>query len=279
VCQVNPGRILFSDTTGFGTLLSINPDGTGWKAEQQQSYDGTWTPTYDRYVYAAQSIDRLPDLVLSPSTNGSPGWLLTKSGGVDEEPAVSPDGSKVAFASDRVWNVNNGGWEIFVEPLKGQWLEQGLFQATFSPGHDRWPHWSPNGNYIVYASQRTLIGGVAGTTYHIWRMYADGSNQAPLNLSIEGRHPAYSPDGTRIAFTTKARDGTNRIAVMNADGTNPVVIANGLTDSMQPSWSRDGKQIAFASNDPAWRGIDVMNADGTNVRHVYSGGARPKWSR
>jgi TolB protein len=278
-CVVNPGRILFSDTTGMTDLYSVNPDGTGLKLEQYQSYDGAWTPTYDRYVMASQSIDVLPDIWLSASTTGSPGWRLTSSGAVDQEPAVSPDGKTVAFASDRVWNVANGGWELFVEPINRQWLEQGIAQVTFSPGHDRWPHWAPDGTYLVYSSQRLSVGGGAGTTYHVWRMYANGTNAMPLNLSIEARYPVVSPDGKHIAFATRVRDGSSRIGIMNPDGTNPIVLYNGLTDATQPTWSRDGKRIAFASNDPAWKGIDVMNADGTNVVHVASFGGRPKWAR
>jgi TolB protein len=69
-------------------------------------------------------------------------------------------------------------------------------------------------------------------------MNADGSN--PVNLTNNpalDAEPAWSPDGTRIAFQTD-RDGGNReIYVMNADGSSPVNLTNDLANDGNPAWS------------------------------------------
>ena len=92
--------------------------------------------------------------------------------------------------------------------------------------------------------------------------------------------PAWSPDGTKIAFY--GRDGGGALYVMNADGRNPVILRRGTyTD---PAWSPDGTRIAsaFRSSDaPRYDyNIHVMNADGSNpVQLTHSSGdASPAWS-
>src|SRR5216117_1854859 len=97
-------------------------------------------------------------------------------------------------------------------------------------------------------------------------MNADGSDPRNLTNNPGGDDtPAWSPDGTRIAFTS-ARDGNWEIYVMNADGSN----ATRLTDNgaQMPAWSPDGTRIAFTSaRDGNWE-IYVMNADGSDPRNL-----------
>jgi TolB protein len=86
----------------------------------------------------------------------------------------------------------------------------------------------------------------------------DGSGEVTLSSGHNDRFPAWSPDGRRIAFTR----GSN-VMVMNADGSNQVL----LTAGGEPSWSPDGSRIAFEStrDDPLAPEIYSMNADGTDV--------------
>src|SRR6266516_2142075 len=122
--------------------------------------------------------------------------------------------------------------------------------------------------------------------YGIYVMNADGSNQTRL---IDGealdRHPiilspAWSPDGTKIAFTASSNSSYGYIYVMNADGSNPTRLSENQFDN-RPAWTPDGTRIAFDSTrNGSWE-IWIMNADGSNQIQLTSSpfnGFNPAWS-
>jgi hypothetical protein len=93
-------------------------------------------------------------------------------------------------------------------------------------------------------------------------MNTDGSNlQRLTSNAIDDANPAWSPDGTRIAFTTN-RDGNYEIYVMNADGSNPQKRTSNAASDGSPAWSHDGTRIAFVRNDGySTAEIYAINAD------------------
>ena len=91
----------------------------------------------------------------------------------------------------------------------------------------------------------------------VYSMNADGSGQTRLtNSPLFDGDPAFSPDGTRIAFVS-GRDGGG-IHVMNADGSGPVRLTNDLEGGSQPAFSPDGTKIAFVG---IQTGFDIFTMD------------------
>ena len=131
------------------------------------------------------------------------------------------------------------------------------------------PAWSPDGSSIAF----TRDGD-------IYVMDADGSNVRRLTTDAEQDYqPAWSADGSRIAFV-RERTRTSDLYVMNADGSNERPLTSLFTSvNREPAWSPDGRKIAFSS-DREGLSIYVMNADGTGVVRLTTGGRdeSPAWS-
>ena len=116
----------------------------------------------------------------------------------------------------------------------------------------------------------------------IYVMNADGTGLTNLTNNSAGDWiPAWSPDGSQIAFAS-GRDGiSTEIYVMNADGTGQTRLTSNSAGDWWPAWSPDGSQIAFASDRDGNDEIYVMNADGTGQTRLTNNPGRdisPAWS-
>ncbi len=193
---------------------------------------------------------------------------LTHGRGVEFDPALSPDGRRVAWRS-----IRGGNEEVRVARADGT----NVHNLTRNPALDYAPAWSPDGRRIAFASTR----GNANEIPHIWVMAADGSDAHVVTRAFTGEYPAWSRDGRRIAFATNQplrQDGFD-IVVVGTDGSNPHRITHNDLYEMGPSWSPDGRWIAFYAGNGGRTDIYVMHPDGTGKRRLtHSGGELPAWS-
>jgi len=188
---------------------------------------------------------------------------LTENSAIDEQPAWSPDGLKIAFQSDM-----SGDIEIHVMEADGDNVEQ----LTTSPGDDWSPTWSPDGSRIAFASSRN-------GNWDIFTMNADGSEvqQVTDNEGMDWL-PAWSPDGDKIAFASN-RDGNWEIYVVGTDGGDAVNLSNHPGRDLEPVWSPDGDRLLFQSEQAGSQELYLMNADGSSPERLEQSGLPFSWTR
>jgi TolB protein len=195
------------------------------------------------------------------------------------EPAWSPDGKRIAFASRR-----DGPSHIFIMRPNGT----GLRRLTSSARDDEHPTWSPDGTRIAFGREGALFvvpteGGPARrlgrgfgeaadpawsptgklvaydyrrpgfSIREIWIMGASGANPRPLTrLGAVSARPSWSPDGRRLAFDSNARGGYYEIYSIGVKGKGLHREARAAFDTVEPAWSPSGKEIAFSRDGAIW---------------------------
>ena len=196
---------------------------------------------------------------------------LTSGEWNDITPALSPDGQRLAFASNR-----GGYWDLYVMDLStGE-----ATNLTQTPEYDAHPTWSPDGLWLAY---ETYTGGEEGTLDVVIRP-VDGS-QAPLELAGGAPSdfaPAWSPKGRQIAFVSN-RSGENEIWLADLDRIDDRFInlsRNMYTSETQPAWSPDGAHLAWSSSgSEGVQQLMVLDAGQPDARPAYTGsGEWPAWS-
>ena len=227
------GRIVFN--SGYyppHTILKLmNTDGSDIRdmpGSVEGDYQADWFPVGDKLAflnYAANpalisGFNPYPDLVVMNADGGGRVRLTNHFADSLDAPAVSPDGTQIAFAADKT-----GRLEIYLVSAAGGTPTQLTTMGGASPA------WSPDGLRIAFRQ-----------SFQLCIIDVDGSdltclviNDAPIGDRID-----WSPDGSRIAFSTPEDFCTPYGYVVHPDGSALERIGTG-----RPSWSPDGSKLVY----------------------------------
>ena len=179
------------------------------------SLDGEWKPRSIGDRFRRIAVDELA---------GVP-YVDYLWGGID----LSPDGTEVAFA----WN-RSGTFVVYSAPIQGE----RIFQLTDAGERSVWPRWSPDARWVAFLRDK---GG--DERFDIWLVDRNGEHERNLTNEPDVMHHeiAWSPDGTKLAYTANAAGKEKAFAVHIVDVTTGLKrrVTDGAHEDSQPRWSPD----------------------------------------
>ncbi len=273
-----PGPIAYSrigldaQTGTTGGLFTHGPRRTE-RPRQLTSESRDNTPSYSpdgRTIAFAGDRDLLATSgshIYVVDADGSEAHEVTTGEDFDSNPSFSPDGRRLVF--DRMENATRRT-HLFIVNVDGS----GLRQLTDGPGHEYEPVFSPTGNRIVYVGEGS--SGARSDRSDIFSIDASGRHRKLLVGGDRNEYePDVSPDGRRIVFVS-SRGGAPNVYTATANGGR----VRALTRTPEchhrscfssPAWAPDGKHIALLSSGRYSSRLEVMRADGSQLREFDTG--------
>jgi TolB protein len=267
-----------------GDIFTVNPDGTDTRrltTNPEADRQPDWSPDGRSIAYAIRKPGEPVNYEVSRMTAAGTGHrrlTTTPAGEASSQPAWLPDGSGILYRRSGSGLVSSI-WQM------GPLGEQPRIRVA-PPRSALYPSASPDLRRLTFTDIRSPTGD---TDRAIVVTAADGSGLTTL-FDVPGAYdsaPAWSPDGSMIAFESNADvgganpEGDMEIWTMHADGTGAIQLTHNAAHDEGPAWSPDGKLLAYTSGPDNKHGdTHVMTTAGKHLRQLtfYDGiDESPDW--
>jgi Tol biopolymer transport system component len=204
-----------------------------------------WSPDGSRIAFTTTRFHTTGDVALVAATGGTVTRVMPNDTGDTSEPAWSADGSRIAFTTHR---DNRPLGEIDQVALGSGAISVVASDNGLGDTHPTWLRTVGDGraiDQVVFTQLR--YGGSDG----IFSADAAGNDRHDLtgNPGIEDSDPAFTTDGTKLAYTEQNGEDASRVVVASSDGSNPHPLTGdpaGAGSQSNPAWSPDGTEIALS---------------------------------
>jgi hypothetical protein len=218
--------------------------------------DAQWSPDGSRAVF----LDSSERLLMVRHDAGADVIVL------QVEPAAESHGGHPTWlgaGSGIVWSEQPGAdqaWHLMLAPSGAGGLPE-----VVGDQEEGFNYTAPDAGpaSLLVLQRQPQVGGVGTGTPQVWRYDGSAAPGSRFALVVNnGRSPALSPDGTKVAFVRS--DGNDEIFVVDLDGSPVVQVTNTATDKDHPTWSHDGATLAFANG----AGVATVAAGATGATTV-----------
>ena len=213
------------------------------------------SPTGQRAVFEFRG-----EIITIPKENGAGRNITNSSSSAERAPVWSPDGSKIAYFSDK-----SGEYQLVIADQTGSKIEKTI--AIPDPSFFFKPEWASDGNHIAFTD----------TDYQIWVVnvntgvakVVDTDRYAHPNRSM---NPVWSPDGKWIAYSRLMDNQFKSIFVYEISSGKKIQVTDAMADAISPVWDESGKYLYYlASTDfglnTGW--LDMSSYDRPTTRNLY----------
>lgn len=269
--------LIQANVNGISTVVKVDigEDNKGSNAVQLtadakgDSVLPTWSP--DGSMIAFQSKREGGDYqVFVMDKDGNNKKRLSDGKGYAGQPEWSPDGQSIVYvAGDQQTGSTH---DLFVVPVEG-----GTAKKITPGGKDlSTPRWSPDGKSIIYLDN----AGDRNNTVMI--MNPDGTNAKELVNQGFNKGVSFSPDGSKVLYYSVAPPNGSDVFILPVAGGATSNITHLSAEDYDPTWSPDGKQLAWASRTEGQFKIMVGDTSGNNEKVISTGDgsdSQPQWGR
>ena len=253
-----------------------NPPGVTLRQVPIRVDEGTWMDVDVSPDGRTVAFSLLGDIYTMPISGGTP-VRISEGLAWEVHPRFSPDGSRIAFTSDR-----GGGDNIWLMNANGSDKRQ-LTDESFRLLNQ--PSWSPDGQFIV-AKKHFTTGRSLGTG-EVWMYHISGGSGVALVERPNEQHqkelgePVYAPDGSAVYYTRNVTPGSTFIYAQDSNqdlfnierydlASGEVTTAvSGLGGAVRPQPSPDGSMIAFVRREALQSGLYIRDIETGEERRIY----------